>query len=118
MPGSGSDSANGDAGTDTLSYADATSGATINLATSLATDPASDSVPGFENVIGVYPFPDTLVGTVGNNTLNGGSGVDTVSYAQAPNGVSVESGADRPPVGGQTGWSPSRTSRVLRSLTP
>ena len=43
---------------------------------------AASILRNFENVIG-SAFDDSLVGTTGNNILNGGAGIDTVSYDSA-----------------------------------
>ena len=82
----------GGAGIDTVSYANATSGAngqgvTVNLALTTAQNTiraGTDTLSGFENLTGSQ-FNDTLTGTTaanvltglgGNDTLNGGAGAD------------------------------------------
>ena len=84
----------GGLGTDTVSYADATSGAngvgvTVNLALTTAQNTVTagtDTLSGFENLTGSQ-FNDTLIGSAGvnvltglggNDTLNGGAGADTM----------------------------------------
>lgn len=62
------------AGTDTLSYAGATSGVFVDLAT---TGSGFGYVLGVENVIG-GSGGDTLTGATGVNRLEGGSGADTL----------------------------------------
>ena len=81
-------------GIDTVSYANATSGAngqgvTVNLALTTAQNTVTagtDTLSGFENLTG-SEFNDTLTGTTaanvltglgGNDTLNGGAGADTM----------------------------------------
>lgn len=89
---SGNNILTGDAGTDTLSYANAVSDITFDL--SLATAQATggggtDTVSGFENLI-ASGFDDVIAGTSGNNVLEGGAGIDTISYASALAGVTFE----------------------------
>lgn len=67
---------NGSSGLDTLSYAAATAGVTINisLTTAQVTGGAgTDTVSFFENVTG-SAYDDTLTGNASANTLSGGSG--------------------------------------------
>jgi Ca2+-binding RTX toxin-like protein len=98
--GLGNDVLNGDAGVDTASYASATTGVTVSLASTAAQNTigaGTDTLSGFENILG-SGFNDTLtgdglantlIGGLGNDALNGGAGVDTVSYATATTGVTV-----------------------------
>ena len=73
----------GGAGIDTVSYANATSGAngqgvTVNLALTTAQNTiraGTDTLSGFENLTGSQ-FNDTLTGTSGNNVLTGLAGND------------------------------------------
>jgi Ca2+-binding RTX toxin-like protein len=87
--GAGNNVIDGGAGTDTLSYAYATAGVTVSLATPAAQatgGSATDTVRNFENLTG-SGFNDkltgntsanTLTGGLGNDTLNGGTGADTM----------------------------------------
>jgi Ca2+-binding RTX toxin-like protein len=90
--GVGNDILDGGAGIDTLSYANATSAVTVELS---QTGPRNtngagiDTYSNFENVIGSLFSGDYLVGTVGDNTIDGGGGVDSISYANATSGVTV-----------------------------
>ena len=87
----GNDVLDGGAGVDTVSYASAGAGVTVNLANTglQATGGAgSDIVLNFENLTG-SGFDDILSGNAENNVLNAGAGSDTVSYAGAVSGVSV-----------------------------
>jgi serralysin len=89
--GDGADTLAGGIGEDTVSYAAAASGVTVNLAQATAQNTGGggiDTLSGFENVIG-SAFNDTLFGTSGQNRLNGGNGVDTVSYITASGAVTV-----------------------------
>ncbi|HEY5411301.1 MAG TPA: hypothetical protein VIJ94_11310 [Caulobacteraceae bacterium] len=105
----GGDTLNGGNGTDTASYADATSGVTVSLLVTSAQNTGgagTDTLRGIENLTG-SPFndiltagsagsvlqgmggDDTLVSGAGNDTLDGGAGNDTASYATATAGVTV-----------------------------
>ena len=98
--GSGGDALDGGEGVDTLSYANSSSGVSVNFATGIASggDADGDIIRNFENLIG-SGLDDTLVGDAGNNVieggggsnvLDGGAGIDTVSYANAAEGVFVD----------------------------
>jgi len=86
---------------DTVSYATATAGVTVSLATGTAQNTGgagSDTISNFENLTG-SAFNDTLTGDSGNNTLSGGTGndvmnggtgtADVVTYSDATSGVTV-----------------------------
>ncbi|GAA6155337.1 hypothetical protein NBRC116588_08100 [Pyruvatibacter sp. HU-CL02332] len=102
----GNDTINGGDGIDTLSYEDVGLGGgavTVNLATGVATDGlgGTDTISGIEYVIGTL-FDDTLIGDAndnqflpdrGNDMVNGGGGVDTVSYISSTSSVVVDLGA-------------------------
>ena len=78
-------------GTDTVSYANAVTGVTVNLSLTTAQNTVgagTDMLFDFENLRGSN-FNDRLTGTAGNNVLDGGIGTDTVSYANALTGVTV-----------------------------
>jgi Ca2+-binding RTX toxin-like protein len=88
----GDDIIQGGAGIDLLDYSAANSSAvTVNLATTTAQDTGGagiDTITGVENLIGTQ-FSDTLTGNGGANviegwygddTINGGAGIDTASY--------------------------------------
>ena len=90
----------GGAGNDTVSYASAGAGVTFTLVSQIAqttVGAGSDTVSGFENVVG-SAFNDTLTGDgaanvmeggLGDDVINGGAGTDTVSYANAASRVVV-----------------------------
>ncbi|MFN4014604.1 MAG: hypothetical protein ACK4JB_04685 [Reyranella sp.] len=96
----GADTLDGGAGIDTASYANASSGVTVNLAilTAQATGGAgTDTLSNIENLRGSNSA-DTLTGDDGANvliggsgadTLNGGGGIDTASYAGSTGAVSI-----------------------------
>jgi Ca2+-binding RTX toxin-like protein len=90
----GNDVLNGGGGTDTASYANATAGIAVNLSLTTAQNTIGagmDTLSSFENLTGSN-FHDTVTGTSGNNVLNGSVGTDTVSYANATAGVTVNLG--------------------------
>ena len=71
------------AGVDTASYATSKSGVAVSLTlgNGIGGDAQGDRLVNIENLTGSN-YDDTLEGDAGNNKLVGGSGVDTVSYAQ------------------------------------
>jgi Ca2+-binding RTX toxin-like protein len=93
------DTVDGGAGVDTVSYSDASSGVTVDLAAGTATDGAgSDTLTNIENAVG-SDHDDTLVGDANNNvltgglgddTLTGGGGIDTADYSDAASSVTVD----------------------------
>ncbi|MFN7228850.1 MAG: calcium-binding protein [Synechococcaceae cyanobacterium] len=83
--GLGNDTLEGGRGDDTVSYAAAGSGVTVSLAISGPQNTGgagSDRLSGFENLRGSR-FDDILSGDGENNELDGGEGIDTVSYSGA-----------------------------------
>jgi Ca2+-binding RTX toxin-like protein len=107
--GLGNDSLDGGTGTDTASYAGASAGVTVTLASSAAqntVNAGTDTLTSIENLTG-SSFNDTLTGNtganllqgglgndtlnggLGNDTLDGGLGTDTASYTGATAGVTV-----------------------------
>ena len=92
--GGGNDTLNAGAGTDTASYSNATAGVTVSLSLTTAQNTVGagiDTLLNLENLTGSN-FNDILIGNAGNNVLNGGSGLDTVSYANSTLAVSVNLG--------------------------
>nr|WP_292931714.1 peroxidase family protein [Novosphingobium sp. PASSN1] len=102
--GQGNDTLIGGADSDIVSYAAATGPVAINLsvAAAQATGAGSDTLSGFEGIIG-SAFADTLTGSaandiidggasLANDTLTGGAGIDTVSFGSAGAGVTVNLG--------------------------
>jgi Ca2+-binding RTX toxin-like protein len=104
--GSGNDTFSGNAlnnrfegglGTDTVSYAATTTGITIttNFDGSLSVTGAiqgTDTLVGIENITG-SSAGDLLAGDASNNVLDGGLGVDTVTYTNASNAILVSADA-------------------------
>jgi len=82
----------GGAGTNTVSYVHAAAGVNVTLALpgqAQGTGGAgTDTLLHFQNLTG-SAFNDVLEGDSGNNALDGGGGVNTVSYAHASGGVNV-----------------------------
>jgi Ca2+-binding RTX toxin-like protein len=99
---SGDDALTGGQGIDTVTYANSVTGVAASLTTGTASGAGDDQLVGFENLVG-SPFDDVLGGDAGANDLQGGPGVDTVTFAASPRPVSADltaglaggSGADR-----------------------
>lgn len=110
--GAGNDVLIGGGGVDTVSYADATAGVTVSLASTSQQGTGgggNDTLNGFENLTG-SAFADTLTGTAGvnvltggaaddtllggggNDTFDGGEGTDTASFVDAASGVTLNLG--------------------------
>ncbi|MDW3097608.1 MAG: calcium-binding protein [Alphaproteobacteria bacterium] len=86
----GNDTLNGGAGADIASYIYDPAGVSINLATGMGADGfgGTDTLNSIEAIAGSQ-FGDTLIGDTndnyflglgGNDTINGGDGIDTLSY--------------------------------------
>jgi Ca2+-binding RTX toxin-like protein len=94
MGGLGDDTMDGGAGVDTASYANASAGVTVNLGLTAQQNTVGaglDTLANFENLTGSN-LNDTLIGNalanvisggLGNDSIDGGGGVDTASYATA-----------------------------------
>ncbi|MDK9704379.1 MAG: FG-GAP-like repeat-containing protein, partial [Sulfuritalea sp.] len=87
----GNDSIVGGAGNDTVNYGSSLSAVTVNLAAAQGFDSwgGTDSLTGIENIRGSH-FADNLMGDAGNNaiwaqggndTIDGGAGMDTAQYS-------------------------------------
>ena len=95
----GNDYIDGGGGFDGVSYWDATSGVTANLAQQLATGGSgTDTLVGIENIGGSF-WDDSLVGDdghnglegrAGNDLLDGAGGWDWIAYWGATGGVTVD----------------------------
>ena len=77
--GGGNDTLAGGNGVDTVSFAASTAGVAVSLRTGIAsgTNIGTDSLGGFENLIG-SGFADNLEGDSGANLISAGAGSDTV----------------------------------------
>ncbi|WP_031252170.1 calcium-binding protein, partial [Mesorhizobium sp. LNHC209A00] len=86
----GADALIGDAGTDTASYAASAAGVNVSLTTGVAHggDAEGDTFSSIEGLLGSAQN-DTLEGDGGNNVLNGGAGIDTLSYEHAAAAITV-----------------------------
>ena len=98
--GAGNDALNGGGGNDTASYAASKLGVNVNLhlGTGLQGDAAGDTLTDIDNLTGSTKN-DIFEGNSGNNILDGGAGVDTVSYAHASGDVTVNIATNT-----ATGW--------------
>jgi Ca2+-binding RTX toxin-like protein len=87
---SGSNRLDGAGGIDTASYAAARTGVVVGLDRSGAqsTGAGIDTLVAVENLTG-SSYNDTLHGSASTNVLNGGAGIDTLSYARAGAAVTV-----------------------------
>ena len=109
--GAGNDSINGGSGTDTVTYAGSASGVTIDLHSGTASGYGTDTLSSIENVTG-SGYDDTIVASSSANSINGGSGTDTVSYANASSAVTASLAT-----GAVTGGSGSDTLTSIENLT-
>ncbi len=83
----------GGVGVDTVSYVGSSAGVDVNLILALTRgqtggDAAGDRLFNIENIIG-SGFADTLAGNNLINRIDGGAGLDTISYFSATAGVKV-----------------------------
>ena len=95
--GAGADIVNGQGGSDTISYASATSAVSVNLA--LATQVDGKQLTSMENIFGSNNANGDILtgdannniieGGLGNDTLDGSGGTDTASYANSTGAISV-----------------------------
>ncbi|MEZ5925071.1 MAG: calcium-binding protein [Hyphomicrobiaceae bacterium] len=99
----GSDAFYGGSGTDTVSYANATSGVSIDLDTGATSGAASgDTFSSIEIIIGTQfddalhggAGDDTLYGGLDNDDLKGGGGADTLNGGTDDDGLAGEDGDD------------------------
>ena len=88
--GAGADRLEGGAGTDWVSYRDSDAAVTVNLAEGIVQGghAEGDVLTGIENVTG-SAYDDVLVGNDEANRLEGGAGIDWVSYRDSDAAVTV-----------------------------
>lgn len=88
--GGGGDVLIGGLGTDMLSYAGSNAAVTVDLVAQTATGghATGDTISGFEGVEG-SSFGDTVIASDVAGAIDGGSGIDTVSYAKATSGIMI-----------------------------
>ena len=86
----GADTLDGGSGVDTVIYSASSAGVNVSLATGLGSggDAQGDVLSNIENVTGTS-YADTIEGNGGNNVLKGSSGNDTLTYAHAAAGVTM-----------------------------
>ncbi|MCX7227742.1 MAG: calcium-binding protein [Burkholderiales bacterium] len=84
---------NGNAGTDTVSYAFSSAGVTVDLGLATAQvsagDASGDVLTSIENLTG-SAFDDVIVANSAVNVIDGGAGSDTASYVNSTVGVTVD----------------------------
>lgn len=93
----GGDPDAGDTGTDTASFASSAAAVTVDLAAGTATGDGTDTLTGFEAVLGSAQGDNitgdananTFDGGGGSDTMDGGDGIDSVSFASAGAGVNA-----------------------------
>jgi Ca2+-binding RTX toxin-like protein len=80
----------GSSGTDTATYAASGAGVAVSLTTNVGHggDAEGDTLSGIDNLTG-SKYDDTLEGGSGTNILDGGAGIDTVTYEHASRGVTA-----------------------------
>ena len=88
--GGGSDTIDGGEGVDTISYENSSQAVNINLATNTHSggDAQDDSLVSIENIIGSN-HNDILTGDNNDNIIDGGEGVDTISYENSTEAVNI-----------------------------
>lgn len=89
--GLGSNIINGGNNSDTVSYANATAGVTLDLTLTTAQNTigaGTDTLTSIENFTG-SAYSDIVTGTTGNNILTGGAGTDTLIYSNATSAVTL-----------------------------
>ncbi|MDD5049138.1 MAG: hypothetical protein PHH09_09440, partial [Methanoregulaceae archaeon] len=93
--GAGADKLDGDAGNDTVSYENASSGVTADLSGVITNtgDAAGDSFIGIESLTG-SSSPDVLYGDGNNNILAGGAGIDELYGREGDDILRGEAGDD------------------------
>ena len=92
--GLGNDTLDGGSGIDTASYAHASGGVTVSLATGISSGAdGSDTLVNIENLTG-SAFNDTLTGNSGANTLDGGAGADSLQGGAGDDVLIGGNGAD------------------------
>ena len=88
--GAGADQLDGGAGTDTADYSNATANIVVNLGTGVGTggDAQGDRYVSIENVVGGIGN-DTFAASLAANLIDGGDGVDRVTYSSDTVGLII-----------------------------
>jgi Ca2+-binding RTX toxin-like protein len=89
LGGAGDDTLRGQGGVDSTSYAAAAGPVVADLRAGTVTGIGTDSISGIENLTG-SAHDDAIAGDDADNVLDAGGGVDTISFAGAPNGVDAD----------------------------
>ncbi|MFM2068627.1 MAG: hypothetical protein RLZZ584_3536, partial [Pseudomonadota bacterium] len=113
--GAGNNVLDGGAGLDTVSYAFAAAGVSVNLALAGAQatgGSGSDTLVAIENLTG-SSFADTLTGNAAANVLNGGRGADTLAGGDGSDTYTVDNIAD---VVTETNTQPAGGTDLVNSL--
>ena len=90
----GNDQLDGGDGFDTVTYASAATAVQVSLADHQATGAGSDTVLGFEAIVGSR-FADMLTGDDGANSLSGGAAADTLTGGAGADTLTGGLGADQ-----------------------
>ncbi|WP_416897927.1 MAG: FecR domain-containing protein [Minwuia sp.] len=90
--GLGDDSMDGGAGTDTIDFSGSAAAVTVDLGAGSATGEGTDTLAGFEVVIGSAQA-DALTGSAAGETLFGGAGDDTLAGADGNDSLGGGDGA-------------------------
>lgn len=88
--GAGADILDGGAGLNTANYASSAAGVLVDLAQGLGSggDAQGDTLTDIQNIIG-SAYDDTITANAAANRLDGGAGINIVSYLQSTAGVTV-----------------------------
>jgi Ca2+-binding RTX toxin-like protein len=84
----GDDAIDGGDGSDTIDYEAAAGGVQVDLAGGTGVGDGTDQLDSIENVVG-SPGDDVITGNEDDNVLEGGAGLDTVSFAGSNAAVDV-----------------------------
>lgn len=100
ISGAGNNTIDGGAGTDFLDYSSALSGIVVDMDTGLVIDNGNGGADIYTNIEGIIAtdFNDTIngsssndyiVATAGDDIIDGGDGIDTLSFANATQGLKI-----------------------------
>ena len=135
-PGAGSDTVDGGTGSDMVSFADLLQGVSVDLGSGIAVSGRdTDRLSNVENITGTIYGDfitgnsqdnrirglgdyDWITGSDGNDTLDGGTGRDMVSYVFASGPVTVDLGAGQGLAGQASGDTYISIERVTGSIYP
>ncbi len=114
--GGGADTLDGGDGDDTADYSSASQAVAFSLKTGTGTagDAASDTLTSIENLIG-SDFNDTLEGDANDNRIDGGLGIDVLSFANSDTAVSLNATTGTATGGGSEGDQYISIERIIGS---